>query len=77
MVIALLIIITMMWIPLGLFYLGTGEGRTCGALSGIVGLLVCAGTVIMFVNNDAMNATLFGAFGTLYLGVAYCVLAGV
>jgi hypothetical protein len=66
-----------MWIPLGLFYLGSGEGRTCGAVSGFVGLLVCAGTIIMFVQNDAMNGLLFGSFGVLYLGVAYCVLAGV
>jgi hypothetical protein len=31
----------------------------------------------MFVQGDAMNGLLFGAFGVLYLGVAYCVLAGV
>jgi hypothetical protein len=67
----------MMWIPLGLFYLGQGEPRTCGALSGFVGILVCAGTIIMFVQGDAMNGLLFGAFGILYLGVAYCILGGV
>ena len=77
MVIALLIIITCMWIPLGLFYLGSGDAKTCGAVSGFVGLFVFAGTIIMFINGDAMNGMLFGSFGVLYLGVAYCILAGI
>jgi hypothetical protein len=77
MVIALLVIISLMWIPLGLFYLGQGDGKTCGAISGFVGLIVYAGTIIMFINGDAMNGLLFGSFGTLYLGVAYCILAGI
>jgi hypothetical protein len=77
MVIALLVIITLMWIPLGLFYLGEGDGKTCGAASGFVGLIVLAGTIIMFIGGDAMNGMLFGSFGVFYLTVAYCILAGI
>jgi len=65
-----------MWIPLGLFYLGEGDGKTCGAASGFVGLIVLAGTIIMFIGGDAMNGMLFGSFGVFYLTVAYCILAG-
>lgn len=77
MVIALLVIISLMWIPLGLFYLGQGDARTCGAASGFVGLIVLAGTIVMFVGGDAMNGLLFGSFGVFYLTVAYCILAGI
>jgi hypothetical protein len=77
MVIALLVIITLLFIPIGLFYLGQGDAKTCGATSGFVGLVVLAGTIIMFVGGDAMNGMLFGSFGVLYLVIAYCILAGI
>jgi putative amide transporter protein len=77
MVLPLLVIISLMWIPLGLFYLGEGDGKTCGAASGFVGLLTCVGAVTMALGGDAMNTILFGSFGIFYLTVAYCILAGI
>jgi hypothetical protein len=77
MVIALLVIITLMFIPLGLFYLGQGEGKTCGAASAFVGLFTCVGAVTLALGGDTMNALLFGSFGILFLTVAYCMLAGI
>lgn len=77
MVIATLVIISLMWIPLGLFYLGQGDGRTVGAISGLIGIWTCVAAVTMGVGGDVMNALLFGMFGLFYLTVAYCVLAGV
>ena len=77
MVIATLAIISLMWIPLGLFYLGQGDGKTCGAISGLVGLWTCVAAVTMGLGGDAMNAMLFGMFGLFYMSVAYCILAGI
>ncbi len=77
MVVATLAIISLMWIPLGLFYLGQGDGRTVGAISGFVGIWTCVAAVTMGIGGDVMNTMLFGMFGLFYLSVAYCVLAGV
>jgi hypothetical protein len=77
MVIATLAIISLMWIPLGLFYMGQGDAKTCGAISGLVGLWTCVAAVTMGLGGDVMNTMLFGMFGLFYMSVAYCILAGI
>ena len=46
MTLALLILISMMWIPVGLLFLGSGEAKGTGFVTGVVGILVVVGATI-------------------------------
>jgi hypothetical protein len=80
MTLVLLATIAMLWFPIGLFYLGQGDARTCGAIAGFVGVITCIGGLMhatpMF-GSDAFTATLLIPFGVVYLTISYCILAGV
>jgi len=79
MTLVLLIAITMMWFPVGLFFLGTGDAKTCGMMTLCVGLLVTLGgfaqAIVPPVN--LWDATILIGFGLLYLVIAHALLWGV
>ena len=80
MTLVLLVTIAMLWFPIGLFYLGQGDARTCGAIAGFVGVITCIGGIIHATpafGCDAFTATLLIPFGVVYLTISYCILAGV
>jgi hypothetical protein len=80
MTLVLLATIAMLWFPIGLFYLGQGDARTCGAIAGIVGVTTIIGGLMhatpMF-GSDAFTATLLIPFGVVYCTICYIILSGV
>lgn len=79
MTLVLLIAITMMWFPLGLFFLGTGDAKTCGAMTLFVGIIVTLGGILQgaIPPGNLWDATILIAFGLLYLVIAHALLWGV
>lgn len=74
---ALLVLISVMWIPVALLNLGKGEPKGTGAATGFVGVLVVIGAIVQAaVFNDAFTAGLLIAHGVLYCCVSYALLAG-
>ncbi len=74
---ALLVLISVMWLPVALLNLGKGEPKGTGAATGFVGALVVIGAVLQAaVFNDAFTAGLLFAHGVLYCCVSYALLAG-
>jgi len=79
MTLVLLIAITMMWFPVGLFFLGSGDAKTCGMMTLIVGTVVTIGGILQGVlpPGNLWDATILIAFGLLYLVIAHALLWGV
>ncbi len=74
---ALLILISVMWLPVGMLNLGKGEAKGTGAACAFVGVLVVVGALIQAaVFNDSFVAGLLFAHGVLYCCVAYALLVG-
>jgi hypothetical protein len=82
MTLALLILISMMWIPVGLLFLGAGEAKGTGFVTGVVGILVVVGATIQTLvggpgfTGDPLTGGLLFVFGVLYLQVSHALLAG-
>lgn len=77
MTLALLIAISVMWLPVAFLFLGKGEAKGTGAVCAFVGALVVLGAVIQAaVFKDAFGAGLLFAHGILYCCVAYALLTG-
>jgi putative amide transporter protein len=76
MTLAMLVLISVMWIPVALLFLGHGEAKGTGAATGIVGFLVVVAAMIQAAQGDPFGAGLIFAHGTLYLCVAYALLTG-
>ena len=77
MTLALLLLINMLWIPVGMFLLGKGEPKSTGFLSGVVGVLVSFGAVLQAaVFKDGLGAGFLFVFGCLFLTLAYALMAG-
>ena len=74
---AILVMISMMWIPLGLLFLGKGEAKSCGFITALVGILTLIGAFYQSANNDAFTGAALFVFGILYLSVGYALLTGV
>ena len=71
-----LILIMSMWIPVAFLYLGYGDAKGTGAVTGFVGVCVLVSAFLHGVDgNGAVSALLF-AHGLLYCTVAYALLAG-
>lgn len=76
---AVLILISIMWIPVALLYLGKGEAKGTGFVTGVVGVLVVTCAIIQATpafQQDVFGAGLLLAHGILYLVVAYALLSG-
>jgi len=80
MTLVLFVTISMLWFPIGLFYLGQGDAKTCGAIAGFVGVITVVGGILQatpLFASDAFTATLLIPFGVVYLAISYVVLAGI
>lgn len=78
MTLALLVLISIMWVPVGLFFLGFGEVKTTGFVSVIVGTLVVIGAILQAaVFADPFTAGLLFVFGVLYLQTGHALMTGV
>jgi hypothetical protein len=74
---ALLVAISVMWIPVGILFLGMGEAKGTGAATGFVGALVVIGAMLQAaVFRDPFGAGLLFAHGIFYCTVSYALLAG-
>jgi hypothetical protein len=77
MTLALLVLISVMWLPCGLFFLGYGEAKTTGFVSGVVGLLVVIGAIIQTAQfADPFTGGLLFVFGVLYMQTAHALMSG-
>ena len=76
MTLAILIAISLMWLPVALLFLGYGEAKGTGAICAFVGICVVLGAFINVIQGDAFTAGLLFAHGLLYCTVAYALLAG-
>lgn len=77
MTLALLLLITMMWVPVGLLFLGHGEAKSTGFVTAVVGTLVVVGAIIQAaVFKDPFTAGLLFVFGVLYLQTAHALWVG-
>ncbi len=77
MTLALLLIICMMWVPVGLLFLGHGEAKSTGFVTAVVGTVVVIGGILQITNfNDPFTAGLLFVFGVLYLQTAHALWTG-
>ena len=77
MTLALLVAISVMWFPVAILFLGKGEPRGTGAITGFVGTVVVLGAVLQAaVFKDPFTAGLLLAHGLLYCTIAYALLSG-
>lgn len=78
MTLALLVLISIMWIPVGMFFLGYGEAKSTGFVSAVVGVLVVVGATLQAaVFADPFTAGLLFVFGVLYMQTGHALLTGV
>ena len=74
---ALLLLICRMWVPVGLLFLGYGEGKSTGFVCAVVGILVVIGAILQAaVFKDPFTAGLLFVFGVLYLQTAHALWTG-
>jgi putative amide transporter protein len=77
MTLAVLIAISVMWLPVAILFLGKGEAKGTGAATGFVGAVVVLSAVLQAaVFKDPFTAGLLFVHGLLYCTVAYALLAG-
>ena len=77
MTLAILIAISLMWVPVALLFLGKGEAKGTGAITGFVGLVVVIGAFLQTaLFKDPFTGGLLFAHGLLYCSVSYALLAG-
>jgi len=77
MTLALLIAISVMWVPVAILFLGKGEAKGTGAVTGFVGLTVVIGAFLQTaIFKDPFTGGLLFAHGLLYCTVSYALLAG-
>jgi putative amide transporter protein len=77
MTLAILVAISLMWISVAILFLGKGEAKGTGAITGFVGLVVVFGAFLQTaVFKDPFTGGLLFAHGLLYCTVAYALLAG-
>jgi putative amide transporter protein len=77
MTLALLIAISVMWLPVAILFLGKGEAKGTGAATAFVGGVVVLGAILQAaVFKDPFTAGLLFVHGLLYCTVAYALLAG-
>jgi hypothetical protein len=78
MTLALLLLICMMWVPVGLLFLGSGEAKSTGFVTAVVGTLVVIGALLQTaIFKDPFTGGLLFVFGVLYLQTAHVLLTGI
>jgi putative amide transporter protein len=78
MTLALLLLICMMWVPVGLLFLGSGEAKSTGFVTAVVGTLVVIGALLQTaLFKDPFTGGLLFVFGVLYLQTAHVLLTGI
>jgi putative amide transporter protein len=77
MAMPLLIAIGAMWLAVAIFFLGKGEPKGTGAITGVVGAVTVLGAILQAaVFHDPFVAGLLFAHGIFYCAVAYALLTG-
>ena len=77
MTLALLLLICMMWVPVGLLFLGYGEAKSTGFVTAVVGTLVVIGAILQTaIFKDPFTGGLLFVFGVLYLQTAHALWTG-
>lgn len=77
MTLALLLLICMMWVPVGMFFLGYGEAKSTGFVTAVVGTVVVIGAILQAaIFSDPFTAGLLFVFGVLYLQTAHALWTG-
>lgn len=77
MTLPLLLLICMMWVPVGLYFLGYGEAKSTGFVTAIVGTVVIIGAMLQAaIFADPFTAGLLFVFGVLYLQTAHALWVG-
>jgi putative amide transporter protein len=77
MVVPIVIFISAMWLPVALFFLGKGEAKGTGFVTGLVGTLVIIGSIVdVALFKDPFVPGLLFMHGILYCSVAYALLTG-
>jgi hypothetical protein len=67
----------MMWVPVGMLFLGFGEAKSTGFVTAVVGVLVVIGAILQAATfKDPFTAGLLFVFGVLYLQTAHALLTG-
>lgn len=67
----------MMWVPVGMFFLGKGEAKSTGFVCAVVGSVVILGAVLQAATfADPLTAGLLFVFGVLYLQTAHALWTG-
>lgn len=74
---AILVAISLMWVAVALLFLGYGEAKSTGVITGLVGTVTVLGAFLQTATfGDAFTGGLLFAHGLLYLVVAYALLTG-
>ena len=76
MTLAILILISIMWLPAGLFFLGYGEAKTAGFVCAVVGVITVCGAFFEAATGNAFGAGPLFVFGVLYMQTAHAFLTG-
>lgn len=77
MTLAILVAISVMWLPVAILFLGKGEPKGTGAATAFVGAVVVIGAILQAaVFKDPFVAGLLFVHGLLYCTVAYALLTG-
>lgn len=79
MTLVILVTISMMWIPVGFFFLGSGDAKTCGMMTFCVGILTVLGgfAQALLPTPNFWDASILIPFGLLYLVIGHALLWGV
>lgn len=74
---AILVAISLMWLPVALLFLGKGEAKGTGAICGLVGISTVISAVLQAaVFKDPFTSGLLFAHGLFYLSVAHALYTG-
>lgn len=74
---AILVVIAVMWLPVALLFLGKGEAKGTGAVTGFVGIVTVLSAILQTtLFKDAFTGGLLFAHGILYITVSYALLTG-
>ncbi len=81
MTLVMLVIISLMWFPLGLFFLGTGDAKSCGFISLVVGIVTVSGgfyqAAVPVGSSNLWDGAILITFGLFYMLVAHALIWGV